>query len=230
MLNSLYWWLTLFTLLVIVGVIMEGEEIFSELRASGWMRAKHKLAKFGFALLVVGLAGELFFQTRIESEDAKLKRDSDRKIADLRIVAENLRSENLALEAKIAPRKLPPNAIEAIKNVAASFSDRKISLWSYGLDIEGRLLATQIKSAFDAASAPIIDSRGAMISSAVPRVGVIVTGSDEELVSALLKAMQSLSPVRGPVPGAFSAYSLTIPPAEPTVAAEIFVGIKPTDP
>jgi len=116
-------------LLVVVGVIFEGEEILSELRAHGWRKSEHKVAKIGFALLVIGLAGELLFQTRIESADAMLKREADKKIADAQretaqireraaLTEERLLSERRLtanepwrlerLERVVLPRTLPP--------------------------------------------------------------------------------------------------------------------------
>jgi hypothetical protein len=92
--------------LVIVGVILEGQEIWSEIKESGWRNLRHRWAKIGFVLLVVGLCLELLFQTKIESVDAELKRESDIKIAQLGKEAEELRAKNLDMEAAVSPRVL----------------------------------------------------------------------------------------------------------------------------
>ena len=88
-LNSMYSLLTFFTALVIIGVVMEGEELYSELKSVGWKwkHVEHKFAKIGFAVLVTGLAGELFFQTKIKSADAELKRKADIEIIDAKTKA-----------------------------------------------------------------------------------------------------------------------------------------------
>lgn len=138
--------------------------------------------------------------------------------------AAQLESENLKLEAQIQPRRLTTDDIAKLKAAVTPFSNRQISVWSYGLDLEGRFLATQILSALNEAHVPTVDSIGHMLSSVVPRIGVIVTGPDDEPIAALLKALERLSPVRGPLPGGFTTYG---PGQPPIVPAEIFVGIKP---
>ena len=109
-LDFLYFWLTAFTLLVVVGVILEGEEILSEIRAHGWSKSEHKVAKIGFALLVIGLAGELLFQTRIESADAMLKREADKKIADAQRETAQIRERAALTEERLlSERRLTAN-------------------------------------------------------------------------------------------------------------------------
>jgi hypothetical protein len=237
------WWVHTSELLLIASSILLALGLFGEWSDSeSWkQRLLYKAAK---ASVIIGVLGELLGDGGIFAAGDRLQELEEIAIGDaitkaaeangragkLEVDAAKLRSENLALEAKISPRKLSSEGTKSLRKVAATLNDRKISLWSYGLDIEGRLLATQIKSAFDAENVPILDSRGAMISSTVPRIGVIVTGEDDELVSALLSALESVAPIKGPTPGAFSAYSPTIPPVAPSVDAEIFVGIKPINP
>ena len=90
------------------------------------------------------------------------------------------------------------------------------------------MLATQIKSALVAAHVPVIDRIGEMFGSTNPRVGVIITGPDDQLVSALLGTLKALSPAKAPYHEGF-----TMDGVGPVVAAppaEIFVGIKPIIP
>jgi hypothetical protein len=169
------------------------------------------------------LAGFAAHQEAVVANEAAAK--ANERAAELGIKTEQLKADNLALEEKIAPRRLSANDIEA--SAVEPFPNSEISIWSYGVDVEGRLLAMQIKSALESVAAPgtevIIDRIGAMLSSTTPRIGVIITGPDDELVTALLKALKPLSAVRGPLPGG-SAPAQTVPPAE------IFVGIKPLNP
>jgi hypothetical protein len=118
-LDAWYKWLTGFSIVVLIGVILEGEELVSEFRKNGW---KPVWPKIGFGLLIIGLAGEVFIQTKIESADAELKRQSDVKIttaqteaataneragdaiersATLEKDAAQLKAANLALEKKL---------------------------------------------------------------------------------------------------------------------------------
>jgi hypothetical protein len=100
-LDTLYIWLHTSSLLVIVGVIFEIEEIVTEIRETGFKKLKHVWVKIGFLTLVVGLCGELLFQTKIESADAELKRKSDIEIADAKTDAAkaNKRARELSVEA-----------------------------------------------------------------------------------------------------------------------------------
>ena len=132
-LNALHTMLGLSTFLVIIRVILEGQEIWSEIKESGWRNLKHIWAKIGFVLLVVGLCLELFFQTKIKSVDAKLKRESDIEIAQLKKeeeearaaiaeataraaeanrIAEGERLARVKIEARLAPRSISPDETE----------------------------------------------------------------------------------------------------------------------
>ena len=144
---------------------------------------------------------------------------------------EGQRTEIIALEKRIAPRALSGTEVKALKAAVAPFIDRQISIWSYGIDLEGATLALQIKSALDEAHVRTVDSIGHMVSSWTPRIGVIVTGPDDKLVDALLAALKPLAPIRGPLPGGYTTFGEPIPSSTAAiVSAEIFVGIKPIDP
>lgn len=179
MLDSLYFWLTLFTLLVILGVIMEGEEIFTELRSVGLKQTKHKVSKIGFALLVIGLAGELLFQTKIESADAERNRESDIKLSDTQIkaaeatraaeVEHNARvkietqlaiaqgetakaiAEQERLKALVNWRSISPNSLNDL-SAALSKSSGTVTLRYVATDAEAVGFAIQISKAFELAN------------------------------------------------------------------------------
>jgi hypothetical protein len=134
---------------------------------------------------------------------------------------EEQKAKNLVLEEKIAPRRLSPAQLAELKAAVKPFIARPISIWSYGIDLEAGILATQIKFALQDAGAPIVDSIGHMITSWTPRAGVIITGPDDNLVEALLTALKPISAVRGP---------LDPERAKTAIPAEIFVGVKPLSP
>lgn len=145
----------------------------------------------------------------------------EKEASDTALKAEQLKADNLALEARLAPRRLSHDELEGLKAAIKPFIDRPISIWSYGIDLEAGMLAGQIKFALQDAGAPIVDSIGHMVTSWKPRVGVIVTGPDDKLVGALLTALKSISAVRGP---------LDPERAKTAIPAEIFVGVKPLSP
>jgi hypothetical protein len=164
-LDALYRGLTAASIAVIIGVILEGAELVSEYRKNGW---KPIWPKIGFCLLVIGLVGELFFQTKIESADSELKLQSDRDIITAQTAAsianeragnairdaarangqtEILRKQNLDLEAALAPRGL-----EQLKSSQAlkPFSGIPVFIASIP-DVEARRLADMMAVMFDMA-------------------------------------------------------------------------------
>jgi hypothetical protein len=111
--NALYNWLYVASCLVIIGVFLEVAEYIEDFKKEGWRRPgtwqqrlfKRTLAipdaylkwapKLGLSILVIGLAGELFFQTLIGSKETLFRTDASHRIAeaaqeynDLRIAVE----------------------------------------------------------------------------------------------------------------------------------------------
>ncbi len=177
-------------------------------------------------ILLLGLAAEILTQVQANGKNSLIIGLLDQQTAQLK-------SDNLVLEAKIAPRRLSDDDIAKLKTAVAPFLRRQISVWSYGVDVEGRVLASQILSALNDAHAQTVDSIGHMVSSTTLRTGVIITGPDDELIAALLVALKPLSPTRGSLnnPGAFSKSGVDMLYGLPSaVPAEIFVGVKPFAP
>jgi len=179
--------------------------------------------EIGKTLLIRSLALEAFFAAALFVVDT---------IAGIgqKIEITQLEASNLQLEIQIQPRRLAVADIAALKAAVKPFPNRQISVWSYGVDIEGRLLASQILSALNDAHVPIVDSIGHMVSSTTARIGVIITGPDDELVGALLAALKPLSPTKGSLnnPGSYSKSGIDMLYGGPNIVpAEIFVGIKP---
>jgi hypothetical protein len=136
------------------------------------------------------------------------------------------RTQIIALEKQLALPELSSDELTAFKAAVSPYKDRTISVWSYGLDLEGSRLAHQLLVALNDAKMPTVDSVGHMLGSITPRIGVIITGPDDELIAALLLALKSLSPTRGPLPGGYRTQGEPIG-AQQIVPAEIFVGLKP---
>lgn len=84
------------TLLVIAGVALEGAEYAQEIRYDGWQLANpwKSAQKLGFALLVIGLAGEWYSSTAIHG------RDTDR-VVSLTEQSQKLEHDNLLLKIKV---------------------------------------------------------------------------------------------------------------------------------
>jgi hypothetical protein len=140
-LDALYNWLKVSALLVIVGVFLEeGQEIWSEIKESGWRTIRHRCAKIGFVLLVVGLCLELLFQTRIESVDAELKRESDTKIAQLGKEADKARAAIAQSEAETA------KANEAAAKANEQAADLEKQATNLRIELEKERTSTSARS------------------------------------------------------------------------------------
>jgi hypothetical protein len=211
---------------VTLGVAGEG---VTEL--TNWIKSRalrRFIERASVLILLVGLAGEILSQVQANNKTSLI-------IGLLEQQTEQLKSDNLVLSAKIAPRQLSAEDIAVLQAAVGAFSGRQISIWSYGLDIEGRILATRIKSALDDVHVLVVDRIGAMLGSTTPRVGIIITGPDNDLVAALLAALKPLSAVRGSLdsPGSYSKSGVDMLYGSTTanvLPAEIFVGIKPLRP
>jgi hypothetical protein len=206
--------LTVATLAVFVGVYFEQDGHPEDVRKWGWQ------------CVAKGVALELFCGLLLWQVDSSIGYKNDIQIEALRLA-------NSKLEAEIQPRRLTADDIAALKAAATRFPNRAISIWSYGIDQEARVLASQILSALNDASAMTVDSIGHMISSTTPRIGIIITGPDDELIEALLAALKPLSPTRGSLnnPGSYSKSGVAMSYGGTSIVpAEIFVGIKPINP
>lgn len=113
--DLLGWILGIATFLVIAGVALEGAEYVEEIREKGWQLANPwKFAqKSGFAILVIGLAGEWYSSTIVHGRDAD-------RIISLTRESQQLQHDNLSLkeEAKAAEGKIAED--NKMANKAAS--------------------------------------------------------------------------------------------------------------
>jgi hypothetical protein len=164
-------------------------------------------------LVLIGVIIEPIFTLWLFVYDENMSRSQNTEIAEL--------------NRELAPRQLSSSELAALKIAANRFPALIISVWSYGLDLEGSRLARQILSAL---RKPTVDSIGHMVGSTTARIGVIITGPNDELVEALLTALKPISATRGTLnnPGAYSKSGVDMLYGTPGIApAEIFVGVKP---
>jgi hypothetical protein len=218
-LEALYKWLAFSTLLVIAGVILEGQDIWSEIKDVGLRNLKHVWAKIGFLLLVVGLLLELFFQTKIESADEALKRESNQMV-------EMLRTDNLRLEQQIQPRRLTPEQEKSLASLFAKFPGRTVHVSSYMQDVEGALFGEQILRAAADAGLPKDDKRMRINTFGTVVVGLSVTGTETPMVegaTVLLGSFKLVSVTNQPMQGNF----MNVQEEEASFPLKIFIGAKP---
>ena len=214
-LEALNSWLMLMTLLVIVGVALEGREYWDDFTEHG---LRPLIPKLGYGLVVVGLSGELVFQTWIGHADSVLRDQSERQVAALT-------TANLVLEKAIAPRELTSEQQKAFVNALAGFDGAKISLVSYSLDAESARFGQQLLDAFNAAHLVIDDERMSEFAMGNIAFGVHVTGVNKELVDRLVLAFRqaALDVTTEPVPSPIISHGgsgIVFP-------AKVFVAVKP---
>ena len=162
-----------------------------------------------------------------ENEIARLHVEAARLSAE----AESLRAANLALEKLIQPRRLSSEQSRSLSVSLASFKNAKVRVESYNLDVEGEVLATQIRDAL----APIFvidDWVGSGRAEGGFVKGINVSGNDKQLVPALVAALSAagLSHVNSdPPPPDTVEYFVTKSSRErdPKVSAAVLVGAKP---
>ena len=116
-----------------------------------WIRRGRSVAGFCVAL---GVAGEFVVHRATRSLHANIEAAREVQLADLRASAEKarlaqerLRADNLRLEASIQPRRLNPEQEAEFRNVMAHFPGKKFKLTVTPNDLDGLLLAQQLRTA-----------------------------------------------------------------------------------
>lgn len=125
---------------VLLGVVLEGYEHLHDFRQSGW---RPLWPKVGFAILVLGLCGELALEPLFQTAETDFRIDAARRIADAgraaaeaearaaqaneraeaaQLEQEKLKASNLALRDAVKPRRMgfvPKDKYEEFKTVLA---------------------------------------------------------------------------------------------------------------
>jgi hypothetical protein len=257
-----------FTVLVVVGVAMElwiiGHEYrddmeawalahFGVLRSPGRPSITKLSVEVGSVLLITfGIMGELGAGIKIasingalRSKNAELRSKSGQLIAlldqeteQLHKVAGELKSENLKLEAQIAPRRLDLDQQVKIAENCKGFKSlsmgKRIKLVSYSLDTESFVLAEQIVEVLRA-SGMTVDDEAMSITPMMGNLvfGINVFGSDPELAKKIAEAIGSSGK---PIAVGFAATDPTAGTMRVETAnsrlpheATVLVGLKPFD-
>lgn len=110
-----HFWLLAASVLVLAGVTVESYKLFRDFRR---VERKRAWPKAGVGLLLVGLALAVFFQSRIEYQDAALQRDADLKMASLAAEARSAESKIAAANQAVAQAN--QRAAQAAKDAAVA--------------------------------------------------------------------------------------------------------------
>jgi len=205
------------SMIVVIGLVGEARK--------SWVAWHHVFAM----LVIVGVAGELISDGLIFTSSDRLQTIQETEISHLNRGTEELRTKNLVLEAQVAPRRLTDDEENEIASFLRSLTGRKVIIASYAFDIDGTVLADQIKDTlFGRRILSVVNQIGAHIPAHAPIIqGINVSGNDPQLVSALKEALRSLGKLE-------LDPSLTAPGQElldfnpvPDAGATIFVGARP---
>lgn len=118
------WGLIVTAGLVVVGVLLEGAEHIHDWNTKGW---RPIVPKIGFAILVIGLGGEILFETRLTSEAA------------------NTRLEAAQIERDVAWRRLTGNQQRALAIATKPFAGESVNFLTWMGDLEAWTFADQIE-------------------------------------------------------------------------------------
>ena len=207
------------------------------------------LGFIGWIFVVGGVAGEGIAETILGDADTNLQAFNNGLLADARketaiailqasintMESAKLQSENLKLEAEIAPRLLTQEQRVKIADNCARFKalskGKRIKVVSYTLDSEGLVFAEQIVNVLRGSGLFVDDD--AMTVTPVQTVvfGMNVFGSDSELAKALATAIGSSGkPIAvGFVKTDPTAGAVRFEYSHPPDQATILVGLKPFD-
>lgn len=130
------------TAAVVVGVVLEGYEHWDDLKTKGW---KPILPKIGFAVLVLGLAGELLIQPFIDRAENDFRLDAKQRILDAQLEQERLRAANLKLEGEIQPRFLSPGQEVAFRSEVSVLPSTQFKVSAPSNDVEAAVLGSQLQ-------------------------------------------------------------------------------------
>ncbi len=146
------------------------------------------------------------------------------RIEKLNTEATELAQNYLALEEEIRPRRLSRAQIHDLVRTWKAYSGRSVTIWSYGMDIEGGALSAEIRDCLVGAHIVVMNNVGRMNVSLPLRVGIEIAGVDERLVLALRAGLREI--------GGLDAREVELPGDDASlgVPAEIFVGAKPLAP
>jgi hypothetical protein len=191
-----------------------------------WKHAKRKGLRgsahhIGFMILVVCLSGELALQAKVEM-------DSDSALKTANTEASRANERAAKIEADAAPRNVKQPKTWDLQAVAA-LNKMTIHVASYGGDIEGTRLATEILHVLRTIQFDVEDERAGRVPSREQGYGVYVSGPNKAVVALILEWLRdsNLNPTEGNMPSNGGQISWTTGPNASPNAATIEVGAKP---
>jgi len=242
-LDSLEFWLTFATGLVVLGLVLEywheiPESIAALKQSWSW---KPLCVIAGGILITLGVAGELGVQYKASIVENKLRSEShaieallNKEAGEARQIAESERLERVKLEAIVAPRSLSLDQQRLIVSICTRFQGHNVSVNSYGMDGEGAVLGGQIIAVLRSAGITVADARASTVVTGGFELGIHVRGpsAEREFVSALGSALSSIGKLRvainDPPPKSGSEIGGGGQVFNPGVAfVTVMIGIKP---
>jgi hypothetical protein len=144
-------------------------------------------------------------------------------ITALNVEAAALTRKNSSLEEMTHPRRLSPAQINDVTAAWKAYAGHSVTLWSYGMDLEGSALSEQIKDCLTGARVVVVNNIGRVTSSMPAHVGIQIAGVDKRLVGAIYAGIHTI--------GGLEATEIDLPDGggAEAVPAEIFVGMKPLE-
>jgi hypothetical protein len=210
-------------ILVTVGVVGEFAFTYKASRVETKLRANNHQIEI---LLGQGTSGAL--QKAAEANDRAAAND---------LAAQQLKAENLRLEAIIAPRSLSLDAQKRIADACKEFHGHNVLLTTYGLDGEAAALGGQVISLLQSVGINVLDNRGRNLSTGEFDVGVHVrnhfgANTESDFVTALGKSLHDVGKlqvaVNDPWPKSGGGMFGGGPAYTPgTVYVDVTVGVKP---
>lgn len=160
----------------------------------------------------------------MEMQTAQARKDTAEaleRVASLNKEASYLNRRNLSLAQLVQPRQMSGAQIHDVTQAWSSLAGRPVALWSYGLDLEGRALAEQIRASLVGAHAIVVNNIGQLAATDRPRVGIQIAGADKHLVDSILTGLHNIGELEA------ATAELAGADAADRVPVEIFVGVKP---
>lgn len=144
-LSALGYWLIGATAAIVIGLMVEYWPDINKLRREPSPDLLKQVV--GGIIVTAAIALEIFILYRQSRVETKLRTVNHRILSLFDRETEQLRSNNLALEKQIQPRRLDSERMATIKKALSPFADRKIQFESYALDLEAQILGRQIMQA-----------------------------------------------------------------------------------
>ena len=204
-------WITISTFLVVIGLIVEYWHPFCDLMEAIRKRPpfpwKKLLEITGGILVTIGVAGELWFQSRASDKQVLIRSatheiegllnkeagDARKEAGKANERAANAEERAATLLAEIQPRSLSLSQQRDIANAMRAFSGRKVMVLSNRGDLEGYQLGKQILASLQSAHLDVenhLNNAGGGGTYAGVSIGH--SRSNREAANALKKALGSI--------------------------------------